>query len=229
VKRLRAATPLLLLLLTGGILLASGALDRLHPQQLATEHAHLRMAMMASPWLARLMFVGLMTLVVASGMPGVVFVTISGGMIFGILEGALLSTLGLGLGSVLLFLAARYAFGISARPPPALAERIRAGFLHHPLSYTLFLRLVPAFPFGGVTIALAWLRCPLWLFIAASIGGGGVIEVIESAVGAGIEQALAAGEPIDIHLITDLHVLLPLLLMGLFVLLPVLIQRVRSR
>ena len=174
-KRLRALLPLLLLIATGAVLFFSGALRHLDPRHLAAEHAHLHHLAAASPWLARMSYLGIMVLAVASGVPGLVLIAIAGGLIFGMVEATVLSTLGLVLGSLLLFLAARYALGAGERPAPRLAAKIRAGFLHHPASYTLFLRLVPVFPFGGVTLGLAWLRCPLWLFMAATAVGGLVI------------------------------------------------------
>ncbi len=227
-QRLRALLPLLLLLATGIVLVSSGTLRHFDPQHLAAEHAYLRHLASASPWLARLSYLGIMVLAVASGVPGLLFVTIAGGLVFGLVEGTLLSTLGLVLGSLLLFLAARYALGQGDKPAPTLAERIRAGFLHHPASYTLFLRLVPVFPFGGVTLALAWLRCPLWLFMAATTAGGVVMEAFESAIGAGLSEAMARGEPIGMNLVLEPHVLLPLGALSVLALLPVLLGRRRG-
>lgn len=224
-KRLRALLPLLLLIATGVVLVTSGTLRHFDPHHLAAEHAQLRHMATASPWMARMSYLGLMVLVVASGVPGLVLVTIAGGLVFGLVEGTLLSTFGLVLGSLLLFLAARYALGSGERPAPLLAEKIRVGFLRHPASYTLFLRLVPVFPFGGVTLALAWLRCPLWLFMTATAIGSLVMETFESAVGAGLGEAIARGDPIGVHLVMDPHVLVPLFALGLLALIPVLLGR----
>ena len=224
-KRLRALLPLLLLIATGAVLFFSGALRHLDPRHLVADHAQLRHLAMASPWLARLSYLGIMVLAVASGMPGLVLITIAGGLIFGLVESTVLSTLGLVLGSLLLFLAARYALGAGERPAPLLAEKIRAGFLGHPASYTLFLRLVPVFPFGGVTLGLAWLRCPLWLFMAATAAGGMVLVGFESAVGAGLSEAMARGEPIGVHMVMEWHILLPLCALAILALVPVLLGR----
>lgn len=188
-KRLRAALPLLLLLATGATLLWSGGLDLVHPGAVAAEHAQLQQAIADAPLLSRLAFVGLVTLTVATGVPGTLLVVLTGGLLFGIAEGTVLSVSGLVLGSLLLFLAARFAFGRGSRPPPALVERLRAGFARHPASYTFFLRFVPVLPYGGVTLALAWLRCPLRLFLAATALGGSVMLAFETALGAGLGAA----------------------------------------
>ena len=228
-NRLRALLPLLLLILTGVVLVASGALRHFDPRHLTADHAQLRHLAAASPWLARLGYLGIMVLAVASGVPGLLLISIAGGLVFGLVEGTLLSTAGLLLGSLILFLAARVALAGGSRPAPRLAQTIRAGFLRHPASYTLFLRLVPVFPFGAVTLALAWLRCPLWLFVAASAGGGLVMEAFETAVGAGLSEAIARGEPIGVHMVLEPHVLLPLTALALLALVPVLLSRRKTR
>jgi uncharacterized membrane protein YdjX (TVP38/TMEM64 family) len=110
-----------------------------------------------------------------------------------------------------------------------MAERVRRGYLQHPVGYTLFLRLVPVLPFGGVTVALAWLRCPSWLFALATFVGGCVMAVFETAIGAGLAQSLAQDRAIGPDLLLQPRVLLPIIALALLALVPVAIQRVRSR
>lgn len=225
-SRLRAALPLLLLIATGVLLVASGALDAFRPEHLATSQAELHASVAAHPILATLAYVGVLALSIATGIPGSLFVIMAGGLLFGIVIATMLTGIGLTLGSLLLFLASRFAFS-SGRAPPALAERLRVGFHAHPLSYTLFLRLVPVFPFGGVTLALAWLRCPLWLFLGATAFGGSLMAVFETSIGAGLGATLAEGHPPDLGLLLAPRVLLPLLALGALALLPVLWRRRR--
>lgn len=225
-SRLRAVLPLLLLIATGALLFASGALDRFRPEHLAASQAGLRASVAAHPALSALGYVGAVALSIATGIPGSLFVILAGGLLFGVVAATVLTGIGLTLGSLLLFLASRFAFG-SGRQPPALAERLRAGFQAHPLSYTLFLRLVPVFPFGGVTVALAWLRCPLWLFLGATAFGGSLMAVFETSIGAGLGTTLAEGHPADLGLLLQPRVLLPMLALGLLALLPVLLRRRR--
>lgn len=227
-RRLRAALPLLLLLATGALLLVSGRLDDLHPTHVAAEQAQLRAAVQAAPWLSRLAFIGLLTLTVATGIPGTLLVVLTGGLVFGVAEGTALSVSGLVLGSLLLYLAARYAFGRGDRPAPALVERLRCGFARHPGSYTFFLRFVPVLPYGGVTLALAWLRCPLRLFLAATAIGGSVMLCFETALGAGI--GAAAGDLAEHGMMALLRpaLVLPLVALALLSLVPLLFHR-RSR
>jgi uncharacterized membrane protein YdjX (TVP38/TMEM64 family) len=224
-KRLRAALPLLLLVLAGVLLFASGLFDRLHPERLVAHQRELHAQIAAHPWLTRLAYVGLLTLATATGVPGTIVVILAGGFAFGVVEGTLSSSVGLTLGSLVLYLASRYAFGAGSRHPPAVVERLHHGYAHHPVSYTLFLRFVPVLPFGLVTVALAWLRCRLWLFLGATWLGGTTMLVFETSVGAGLGKALSEGDPVGLGLLLRGDVLLPLGAIALLALLPLLVER----
>lgn len=228
-SRLRAAAPLLLLIIAGIVLYASGTLDRFDPALLVSEHAHTASTVAAHPWLSRLAYAGLLTLIVATGIPGSVLITIAGGLLFGIWQATLISTVATVLGSLLLFLASRFALGNGRRQAPALVEKLRHGFAAHPTNYTLFLRLVPGLPWGGVTVALAWLRCSMRLFLLATSIGSIAMLAIESAIGAGIGRRLAhSDETLTIGaLLFDPRVLVPLGFLALIALLPLWLHRRR--
>ncbi|MFK2877383.1 TVP38/TMEM64 family protein [Rhodanobacter hydrolyticus] len=224
-KRLRAALPLILLLLAGITLYASGVLDRFSPQHLVAHQQQIRMHIAEHPWLSRLTYVGLLTLGMATGIPGTIFIILAGGYAFGVVDGTLCSSTGLTLGTLILYLASRYAFGTGSKHPPAIVAKLHHGFERHPVSYTLFLRFVPVMPFGAVTVGLAWLRCPLWLFLGASWLGGTVSLVFESSIGAGLGEALDHDGALDIGLLLHPSVLLPMGALAALALLPLLIGR----
>ncbi|MBS0569018.1 MAG: TVP38/TMEM64 family protein [Proteobacteria bacterium] len=229
-KRLRSFLPLLILIAIGIALLSTGALNRFRPETLASEQANLQAQIAAHPIHAGLIHVGVTTLAIATGIPGVLVVILAGGMLFGIAWGTILSTAGATLGALILFLASRHAFaGPSGARAPALVEKLRGGYLAHPVSYTCFLRLVPFFPFGGVTVALAWLRCPLWLFLVATAGGGALMVGIETVLGAGLARNIGTHHEVNLSLISDPIVIGPLLAMGLLALVPVAIGKWRAR
>lgn len=230
-SRWRAALPLILLVLAGLVLFASGSLHQLAPQRLVAHQAELHVQIASHPWLSRLAYTGLLTLTVATGIPGTIVVILAGGFAFGVVDATIYSSIGLTLGSLVLYLASRYAFGAGSRQPPALVARLRHGFERHPASYTLFLRFVPVAPFGLVTICLAWLRCPLWLFLGASWLGGTVSLIFETSIGAGLGDALATSHDgtLGIGLFLHREVLLPLGAIALLALLPLLLERLTRR
>jgi uncharacterized membrane protein YdjX (TVP38/TMEM64 family) len=224
-SRLRAALPLILLLLAGIVLLASGSLHALTPRELLIHQAELHAQIALHPWLTRLAYIGLLTLSVATGIPGTIVIILAGGFAFGAVDATMTSSLGLTLGALILYLASRYAFGPGERQPPALVSRLHHGYERHPVSYTLFLRFVPVLPFGAVTVALAWLRCPLWLFLGASWLGGTVSLIFETSVGAGLGEAMSQGNGFGIGMVMHRDVLLPLGAIALLALLPLLLER----
>ena len=230
-KRLRSFLPLVVLLGLGIALLSSGILDRFRPQHLALEQASLQAQIALHPVLASLAQVGLITLVIAIGIPGLgALMIMAGGMLFGVAWGIPLNICGVTLGGVLLFLAGRHAFGDHRHAsPPGLVTRLRGGYLAHPVSYTFFLRLVPFFPFGGVTVALAWLRCPLWLFVTATALGGFAMTAVETFLGAGLAKTIGEQQSINFSLLNDPAVLMPLIGLGLLALVPILVNKWRSR
>lgn len=198
-KRLRAALPLVLLVALGIALFFSGGLNNLNPEHLVDRYAQLQQIIAHYPWIFRIAYVGFLALVVSTGIPVSTIVTVAGGLLLGIAQASALSTVGAVLGSLLLFSVTKLALGepsehASSRPAPALVERLRHGYLHHPVNYTLFLRLAPGLPWGGVTVALAWLRCPLKLFIGATTTGAVATSIIEASVGVAIHEGLQRGK-----------------------------------
>jgi uncharacterized membrane protein YdjX (TVP38/TMEM64 family) len=228
-SRLRAALPLILLLLAGIVLFFSGAFDRLHPEQVVAHQHELRAHIAEHPWMWRLAYIGLLTLVTSTGIPGTIVVILAGGIAFGTVDGTACSSIGLTLGSLILYLASRYAFGAGSKHPPKVAEKLHHGFERHPVSYTLFLRFVPMVPFGIVTVCLAWLRCSLWLFLCATWVGGTTMLWFESSIGAGLGSVMSQSSTFGFDLLFHREVMLPLAAIAVLALLPLLIERLTRR
>lgn len=229
-SRLRAALPLILLVIAGIVLFSSGMLDRLNPEQLVRHQEQMRDEIAGAPWLSRLTYVGLLILATSTGIPGTVIIIIAGGFAFGALEGSIYSSIGLTLGTLILFLASRYAFGAGSKHPPAIVDKLHHGFERHPVAYTLFLRAVPVAPFGLITVALAWLRCPLWLFLGASWLGGTISLIFETSVGAGLGDALAQSNGhFGLGVLMQRSVWLPLAAIGTLALVPLLLERLTRK
>ena len=228
-KQLRSFWPLLVLISIGVTLFFSGVLDRFSPTHLATEQANLQGLIADHPILSSLAHIGAVTLAIATGLPGMVVLIMAGGMLFGVVLGAALNIVGVTLGALILFLASRRAFGDhSHTSAPGLVTRLRGGYLAQPISYTFFLRLVPFFPFGAVTVALAWLRCPLWLFATATALGGLAMTGIETWLGASLARNIGTNKAISTDLLHDPQVLWPMIGLVLLALVPLAINRLRA-
>jgi uncharacterized membrane protein YdjX (TVP38/TMEM64 family) len=227
-KRLRAFLPLIVLIAIGVALIASGALDRFQPAQIGAEQMRLRELIAEYPVLSALAQIVVVMLGISTGIPGIIVLIFAGGMLFGIVPGTILSGIGTTLGATILFLASRSAFAHgSGGGVPMLVEKLRAGYHAFPFSYTMFLRLVPFFPFGGVTVALAWLRCPLWLFLTATAIGGTVMIAFETALGAGLAETIAREGTVSLSLFAHKRVILPMLGLAVLALVPIVLGQLR--
>lgn len=225
--RLKKVLPLLLLMAIGMVVLASGGLDRLRPDALVATHDELRALVATHPIAAVLIHVAALALMVATAVPGAILLVLAGGMLFGAIGGTLASMVGVCGGALLLFLASRRAFAAGDRPPPALVEKLRARYHAHPWSYTMFLRLVPALPFGAVTLAMAWLRCPLRLFLVTTVVGSAAMLSLQSTIGSNLVDLLARDGGWSTRALLAPGILLPTLLLALLALTPLLIDRIR--
>ncbi len=164
--------------------------------------AHLLLAMLA--------YVAGYIAAVALSVPGAVFLTLTGGFLFGALLGTVLSTLGASIGAVLVFGFARAIFGeaaldrFSAR---GLAENIR----RNAWSYLLVLRLVPLFPFFLVNLVPAFCGVRLRVFAATTLVGIIPATAVFSTAGAGLGEVLDAGGALDLSSILTPRIIAALL------------------
>lgn len=144
---------------------------------------------------ALLGYIAVYAAAVALSVPGALVLTLSGGLMFGWLLGGAAAVAGASTGAVILFLVARTAFGetLRAKAGPSLA-RVVDGFRRDAMSYLLFLRLVPAFPFFMVNIAAALLGVPLRTYVIATVLGIIPATFAFASIGAGLDSIVAAAK-----------------------------------
>lgn len=121
---------------------------------------------------ALLLYAALYIAVVALSLPGGLIMTLSGGLLFGWQLGAPVAIVAATIGATIIFLIAKSSFGetLAAKAGPWIGK-LRAGFQENALSYLLFLRLVPAFPFVVVNLAPALLGVPLRTYVFGTLLG----------------------------------------------------------
>jgi uncharacterized membrane protein YdjX (TVP38/TMEM64 family) len=145
--------------------------------------------------LSILIYIGAYALAVALSVPGALFITIAGGLMFGWLMGGAAAVAGASTGAVLIYLAAKTAFGdvLREKAGPWLARMID-GFKQDALSYLLFLRLIPAIPFFVVNIAAALLGVPLRSYVIGTVIGIIPATFAFATVGAGLDSVIVAAK-----------------------------------
>ena len=143
--------------------------------------------------LAVLSYMGLYIVTVALSVPGAIFLTVTGGFLFGLVLGASAAVISATIGATLMFLAARTALGdpLLRRAGPR-ANQLARGFRDDAFSYLLFLRLVPAFPFFLVNLVPAFAGVRLGPFIAATAIGIIPGAIVFALAGVGLDSMIAA-------------------------------------
>lgn len=199
---------------------------------------------------AVLAYVLLYIAVVALSLPGGLVMTLSGGLLFGWFTGSVATVIGATIGATIVFLIAKTSFGeaLAAKAGPWLAK-LRDGFQENALSYLLFLRLVPAFPFFVVNLAPALLGVPLRTYVlgtffgiipgttAFSVLGAGLGSAVESQnaiynaclASHGSNAAAACTYTIDTKALVTPELLSAFALLGVVALIPVALKKWSTR
>jgi len=192
-------------------------------------------------------YITIYALLVALSLPCGLIMSMAGGLLFGWLLGGLAAMAGATIGATIVFLIARTAVGdtLHQRAGPWLAK-LSEGFQKDALSYLLFLRLVPAFPFWFVNIAPAVLGVPLKTFVLGTVIGIVPATFAFATAGAGLDSVIMAAKtahtacvaakgaeacPFKLHVSTLLtrELVLALVLVGLVALMPIGVKRWKRR
>jgi uncharacterized membrane protein YdjX (TVP38/TMEM64 family) len=137
-------------------------------------------------------------IVTTISLPGASILTISGGFLFGAFHGGAAVWLGATLGAIVIFLAARTAFGDILRARASgWFDKLSEGFRNNAFSYLLVLRLTPVAPFFVVNVAPAFFDVSLRDYALATAIGIIPGTFVYAAVGAGLRRALETGATTD--------------------------------
>ena len=242
----RRLIPLIVIAVAAGAVIAMGWQRELSFETLARHYEALRVFIAAHEVSAVAAYVALYIVAVALSIPVGVYLTVSGGILFGAALGGAAAVVGATIGAVCIFLIAKSAIGeYFVRRAGRLAEKVAQGFRADAFNYLLFLRLVPIFPFWLVNLVPALAGVRLATFAAATALGiipatfvfaffGEGLDSVIDAQQAAFHACLAEGRP-DCRLEFDLHaaltprLLLALVALGVLALVPVVVKKVRAR
>jgi uncharacterized membrane protein YdjX (TVP38/TMEM64 family) len=179
--------------------------------------------------LAFVVYIAVYAVATAFSLPAAAIITISGGFLFGPLLGGGLSVIGATLGASALFLAARYAFAdlLRERAGPAI-KKMEDGFKANALSYMLFLRLIPVFPFFIVNLVPAFLGVGFGTFVIGTFIGIIPGSLVFASLGDGFSAVVEKGGDIDLGIIFEPRFLLPILGLAALSLLPIVYKKLKK-
>ncbi|MHA3977860.1 TVP38/TMEM64 family protein [Halovulum sp. GXIMD14794] len=182
--------------------------------------------------LAASVYVLIYVAVVAFSLPGALLMTLTGGFLFGLVAGSLLTVTGATVGAVLIFLAARFGLGemLEAKMDASrgMMTRIRDGLRENEISYLFLMRLVPAIPFFVANLAPALMGVKLRNYVLTTFFGIMPGTVVYTWVGAGLGEVFARGEKPDLGILFEWQVLGPILALCVLSALPILLKKLRK-
>ena len=180
--------------------------------------------------LAFVVYMAAYAAVTAFSIPGGAIMTIAGGFLFGPWIGGTLTVIGATVGATVLFLAARYAFAdlLRARVGSAI-RKMEDGFRENALSYMLFLRLIPAFPFFLVNLVPAFLGVKLKTYVLGTAIGIIPGTFVYASLGDGFSAIVEKGGDIDLGIIFEPRFLLPIVGLAVLALIPVIYKKLKAR
>lgn len=227
---LRRLVPVAVLVL-GLVLFFALGLDRYFTLEALREHrGTLQQFVATNGLLAIVGFVLMYSIVVAFSLPGGAVMTLAAGFLFGTIGGGLIAVAGATIGATALFLIARTAVGdlLRARAGPFLA-RMEEGFRENAMSYLLFLRLIPVFPFWLVNLVPAFLGVPTLTYVIGTFVGIIPGTFVFASVGNGLGAVLDAGQNPDLGIVFRPEILGPLVALALISLLPIAYKKYQAR
>lgn len=128
-------------------------------------------------------------------LPGALWITISGGLVFGLVGGSLATIAGATFGASLLFAAAKTSVGKALRERTGgFIRKMEKGFNENAISYMFALRLLPIVPFPVANIAPALLGAKYREFALTTALGIIPGVVAYTWIGASLGATFDAGE-----------------------------------
>lgn len=149
-------------------------------------------------WTALVAFILVYALATASTIPGPVFLTLLGGMMFGPWVGALAQATGATLGSVAIYLVYRTALGDWLRrrfaAKAGVMDRLTRSLDRNAFPTLLTLRLIPSVPFVVINACAGMMAVPLRPYMAATFLGLLPSTTLYTWIGHGLGDMLRAGQ-----------------------------------
>ena len=198
-------------------------------QGLAENEAALKRAVADNRLVTILAYMAVYITAVAFSLPGALWLSLAGGLMFGTWAGGLIIIFAATIGASGLFVAARYVVGdaLRARAGPAL-QKFEAAFNRDAWSYMLILRLLPIFPFFIVNLGAALVGVRFPVFLLTTFFGIMPGTFVFASIGNGISVLLQSGQQPDLSVMTDPQILGPLIALALLSLAPIIWRRFKG-
>jgi uncharacterized membrane protein YdjX (TVP38/TMEM64 family) len=178
----------------------------------------------AHPLLAPLAYAAIYIAAVALALPAATALSLLGGLLFGLWLGSGLVLISASIGALIVFAITRSTLGAPLRRKAGRRyEQIAANMRENGVSYLLFLRLVPLFPFFAVNIVAGLFDMKPWTFFIFTFIG------IAPGTFVYVNLGRRLGDVSEIGDLLSTKVVLALTMLGLLALTPVIYRRWAAR
>ena len=240
-RTIKRLLPLMVLLLAVVAFFASGVHRNLDFDQIAASYATLVGHVGERPVLSVLVAMLAYTVATALSFPAAWLLTVAIALVFGWVTASFIVLISASTGASILFLIARYALADFFRHRAgAMLNKMAKGFREDAVSYMLFLRMAPIFPFTLVNVVPAILGVPLVTFfwttfvgiipgvVAYSYAGEGLRSIVVERADACAAGIAPCGEGLSPGDLVTTQILIAFILLALVSLLPILLKRLRA-
>lgn len=229
-NRLKKYIPLLFLIALSVAIYFSPLRSYFTFEELKTNRELLKEMVDTHWFLAPLSFILIYFVITALSFPLGLFLSILGGFLFPQPLSTIYIVFAATTGASVPFLMARTAFGDSLRKKAGtFLQKMEKGFHENKISYLLFIRLVPIFPFWVVNFAPALFGISLWAFVWTTSVGIAPAAFVYAQAGAGLAAIFDEGKEFSFNAVFNWKLRIALIGLGFFALLPVLIKRLKKK
>ncbi len=228
--KLKKILPISILIAGLVLFFVFGGQHYLSLQALSENYKKLQDYTHAHYFLSVLGFMGCYIIIIALSIPGATLLTLLGGFLFGALLGTVWVVFAATIGATITFLAVHTAFGelLRHRVDNKLSK-MKKGFTENAFNYLITLRLLPIFPFFIINIAAGVIGMPLRTFFFGTLLGIIPGSFIYAWVGSGLGYTLEQGKSLNLGIIFEPQVILPIIGLAILSLAPVIVKKYKAK
>ncbi len=176
-----------------------------------------------------LVYMGIYIVTIALSIPGGFILTLTGGFLFGIVLGTIYVVVSATLGATIFFIIINSSLGkwfnVNRKSWVAKMEK---GFQKNAVSYLLFLRLIPIFPFWTVNLVSALINVQLRVFFWSTLFGIFPGSLVYVSVGNSLSSVFSTDETPNFGIIFQPAIIGPLIALAILSLLPIIYKKLKK-